>query len=67
MMKSKNSYLRTDDDKIINERCITWVKKMNECLEVCTISTGCVLKMNTHTICKTNSPSSYEKLNKNFN
>ena len=66
-MKNKNSYLRTDDDKIINERCITWVKKMNECLEVCTRSTGCSLKNNTHTICKTNSPSSYEKLNKHFN
>ena len=66
-MNSTNSYLRTDDDKIINERCIRWVKKMNECLEVCTISSGCGLKINTHTICKTNSQSSYEKLNKNFN
>ena len=28
----ENSYLKTDDNKLINEKCITWVKKMNECL-----------------------------------
>ena len=66
MMKSRISYLRTDDDKMINEMAITWIKKMNECLEVCVRSNGCEVKVNTHKICKTNSPTSYEKLNKLF-
>ena len=61
------SYIRTDDNKIINEKCIRWVKKMNECLYVCTKSAGCDIKHgDTHTICNSNSPASYEKLNKNF-
>ena len=27
MENSTNSYVRTDNNKIINERCIVWVKK----------------------------------------
>ena len=64
----ENSYLKTDDNKLINEKCITWVKKMNECLEVCTKSTGCVGNKwgDTHKICKLTSPDSYQKLNDLF-
>ena len=61
------SFIQTDDNKIINERCIVWVKKMNECLEVCTKITGCEVRNGTHQICKLNSPSSYAKLNAHFN
>jgi hypothetical protein len=32
--EKKDSYLRTDDNKIINEKYIRWVLKMNECLDV---------------------------------
>ena len=38
------NYIKTDDNKIVNESCIRWVKKMGDCLEVCTKTTGC----NTH-------------------
>ena len=38
------NYIKTDDNKIVNEACIRWVKKMGDCLEVCTKTTGC----NTH-------------------
>ena len=66
----KNSYIKTDDNVIINEKCIKWVKKMDDCLNVCTKSTGCNelnLKFNdTHKICKINNPKSYDKLNKHF-
>lgn len=34
------NYIKTDD----NEACIRWVKKMGDCLEVCTKTTG----YNTH-------------------
>ena len=66
MEKDKVSYIKTDNQKVINEKSIRWVKKMNECLEVCNKSTGCLLHVNTHKICKSNSPESYHKLNKHF-
>ena len=68
MENNQTSYIRTDDNKIINEKCIRWVKKMNECLEVCTKSTGCIGTPNndTHKICKLNNLHSYNKLNKHF-
>ena len=62
---SVQSYLKTDDNKIINEKCIRWVKKMGDCLEVCIKTTGCSLG-DTHRICKLNNHYSYNKLNKFF-
>ena len=67
MENSPVSYIKTDDNRIINEKCITWVKKMSECLEVCTKSTGCNIKtFDTHKICKFNNQESYNKLNRYF-
>ena len=66
-MENNNvSYLKTDDNKIINEKCIRWVKKMEECLQVCTKSDGCEGMKDTHKICKENSPISYKHINKYF-
>lgn len=65
-MDNQSPYLKTDNNKIINEKCIRWVEKMGECLEVCVKTNGCIVKANTHKICKTNNPRSYEKLNKLF-
>jgi hypothetical protein len=62
----ENSYIKADDNTIINEKCIRWVKKMSECLEVCSVSTGCNVKYNTLKICKINNLDSYNKLNKYF-
>lgn len=58
-------YIKTDDNTIINEKCIRWVKKMDDCLEVCSKSTGCMLS-DTHKICKINNQDGYDKLNKLF-
>ena len=60
-----NVYLKIDNNKIINEKHIKWVKKMNDCLEVCTKSIGCSI-FDTHRICKSNTPDSYDKLNAHF-
>ena len=61
------SYIKTDDNKVINERQIRWIKKLNECLEICTKSNGCtLLGGNTHRVCKINSYESYTKLNRHF-
>jgi hypothetical protein len=59
----ENKYIKTDDNKIINEKQIRWIKKMNDCLEVCTKSHGCFVNVDTHRICKTNNQNSYDKLN----
>jgi hypothetical protein len=61
----ENRYLKTDDNKIVNEKYIRWVEKMNECFRVCTKSDGCS-SYNTHKICKMNSQDSYASLNKHF-
>jgi hypothetical protein len=66
IMKKTASYIKTDDNKIINEMHIRWVKKMSECLEVCTKSTGCSTGTETHKICKINNEKCYHKLNKHF-
>jgi len=64
---NKSVYYKTDDNRIIHENCIRWVKKMNDCLEVCINRTGCYkLGEDTHRICKLNTPDSYHKLNQHF-
>lgn len=35
-MENNNIFIRADDNKLINEKCIVWVKKMDDCLRVCT-------------------------------
>jgi hypothetical protein len=65
--QTQSAFLKTDENYIINEKTIRWVKKMNECLEVCTKSSGCSEGNGaTHKICKLNSPNSYNKLNQYF-
>ena len=66
-MENSPTYIKADDNKIINEKCIRWVKKMGDCLEVCTISIGCnISNGKTHKICKLNNLDSYNKLIKHF-
>jgi len=66
-METSHTYIKADDNKIINEKCITWVKKMNDCLEVCIKSTGCSINGgDTHKICKAYNLDSYNRLNKHF-
>ena len=60
------SYLKADDNKIINEKCIRWIKKIDQCLHVCNKSEGCDIGIGTHKICKSKNPDSYDKLNKHF-
>jgi len=67
MENNKTLYIKTDDNTIINENYIRWVKKMNDCLEVCVKSRGCTAgTIETHKICKINNMDSYNKLNRYF-
>jgi hypothetical protein len=62
---NNNSYIKADNNIIINEAAIRWAQKMDECISVCTKSIGCypddALK-----ICKISNHDSYMKLNKHF-
>jgi len=65
--KTTISYIKTDDDTIINENAIKWIRKVNDCLEICTKSLGCHGgDFDTHKICKINNLDTYNKLNKWF-
>ena len=61
----KISFIKTDDNIVINEKCIRWVKKIDECLNICVRSNGCSPSA-THKICKIYNEDSYNKLNKYF-
>lgn len=61
-----NSFIRADDNYFINKKNIRWIRKMDECLYICSKQAGC-RKWDTHQICKSNNPKSYDKLNKLLN
>ena len=65
-MDNRVSFIKTDEQRIINEKCIKWVKKMDECLYICTKSPGCSYTNGMHKLCKDLNPDSYKKLNKHF-
>jgi hypothetical protein len=65
----KTIFIRTDENKIVNEKYIRWIKKMDECLEICSKSNGCIggkRGRDTHNVCKDITPSSFVKLMKYF-
>ena len=63
---SPNSYIKADDNKVINETAIKWIKKIDDCLLICTKSIGCMEKLETNQVCKINNYNSYMKLNQLF-
>jgi hypothetical protein len=64
--RPNSHFIKTDDSKVINERYIRWIKKIDECLEVCTKHDGCHPGQGTHRICKINNGDSYKLLNRYF-
>jgi len=59
-------FIKVDDNVILNMKCIRWVKKMDECLQICSKSDGCSWNGNTHKVCKINNEDSYRRLNRYF-
>ena len=59
-------FIKVDNNTIINIKTIRWIKKMDECLVVCTKIDGCSIR-DTHKICKINNYDSYALFNKHFN
>jgi hypothetical protein len=66
-IKIKENYIKADNNTIIKSKYIRWVKKIDECLYVCTKPTGCSIELgDTHRICKINNSESFMKLNEWF-
>ena len=63
--KKQAEFIKIDGDKILNLNSIKWVKRINECMEICMKGDGCYVG-DTHKLCKVNTPESYEKINKHF-
>ena len=66
METNLKSFIKVDDDKILNINSIRWVKKMDECLQICSKSNGCGGTGDTHKVCKINNEKSYHRLNRYF-
>jgi len=66
METNLKSFIKVDNDKILNINCIRWVKKMDECLQICSKSDGCEGVKDTHKVCKINNEKSYNLLNSLF-
>ena len=47
---TNTNFIKADNNTIININAIRWIKKMDECLAVCTRSDGCVVNATTHKI-----------------
>lgn len=66
-MEKRPSFIKTDDNRVINEVYIRWIQKMGECMEVCSKMDGCSLENGaTHRVCKTHNLTSYNRLNSHF-
>ena len=59
------NYIKMDNNTLVNESAIRWVRKMDECMKICTRSDGCSL-INTHSLCKVTNADSYHYLQRFF-
>lgn len=60
------TFIQTDNQFIVNEQCIRWIKKVHDCMQICAKPGGCVSSFDTLRVCKMNSPDSYDRLNNYF-
>ena len=65
-MDQNKQFIQVDALKLINIQCIRWVKKMDECLQICSKANGCTGGVDTHQVCKINNAESYRRLNRLF-
>jgi hypothetical protein len=67
------SFIKMDNNIAVNKMYIRWIRKVNDCIEVCSKQTGCdMTKQNiinstdTLKICRVNNPENFDKLNQIF-
>lgn len=59
-------YIKVSNDKLINQNAITWIRRIEECMYICTRSDGCDLVKSTHKICKFDNPTGYNRVDNLF-
>lgn len=59
-------FIQINEHTIINESTIRWIKQMNECMYICSKSDGCIIHLDTHSVCKNIKPILYNKLKNRF-
>lgn len=68
---TNNDFVRLEKDVVLRESAIRWMKKMEECLYICSKSDGCHIDQSsqnsTHRVCKSTNPTSYDRLIRHFN
>ena len=63
MELNTNNFIKADNNIIIHKNAIRWIKKLDECLAICTRSDGCSYKdTSSHKVCKINNQQSYFEL-----
>jgi hypothetical protein len=62
-----SDFLMIDDDIMINERFVRWVKKVDECMLVCDKLYGCNSVGGTYKICKATHPKNYDVWERKYN
>ena len=61
------TYIKADNNVVVNEKYIRWIKKIDECMNICSKMDGCSIgHSDSLRVCKLYNPSSYNKLNKLF-
>ena len=59
-------YIKVTNDKLINQNAITWIRRIEECMHICTRTDGCDVEKTSHKICKYDNPTGYNRVNTLF-
>jgi hypothetical protein len=68
--KNTNSnFIKVDNNTLINENYVQWMKKVDECIYICNKVYGCQEETcyGAHKVCKVNNIDNYNELVKKFN
>ena len=60
------TYIKADNNIVVNEKYIRWIKKIDECMNICSRMNGCDVTDGSLRVCKLYNPTSYNKLNTLF-
>ena len=58
-------FIKADNNVLVNKKSIRWMKKMDECILICSKSVGCS-SADALKVCKINNSVSYALLNHQF-
>lgn len=68
MEEERNTdFIKFNDDLVLNKKYIRWIKKVHDCMYICTKSDGCN-NWSSHVICSSNEnqKKDFDKINQIF-